>query len=404
MVVVKNPGSSHDFETDPIDLIVEGNWVRANGTTLGADNGCAVAIMLALLDDDSLPHPPLECLFAAQEEPGMLGIKEFDLNQIRARRGIGLDAGSEGVFRKGVSSKYTDRFRMDIDRVPADGIRYELIVSGFLGGPASAAIPLDRGCAIKQCARMLHRLKKEHEIRLVSVDKRMNPGVAEDCEALFVLVNGDPGNMLSDLNDEFEKIKAEYRESEPNIQFELNSSTGTREPMSKAGTERVIDALYLSPYGAERRVIERQNEPRCYAITSTVSTEENNIEFDTLISSDLSFIGIAKREEVKTLLALLGAVSVEDGYEFGWDPEDRSEIRDTLREAYVREFGKEPIINVSHGFNDCVIIKQSIPSFDVVTTAATYLDYHTTNERLDLQSFEKVYRLVCAALRKLKHT
>jgi dipeptidase D len=100
MVAVKTPGSSHDFDTDPIDLIVEENWVRANGTTLGADNGCAVAIMLALLDDDSLAHPPLECLFAAQEEPGMLGMKGFDFDQIRARRGIGLDAGSKGYSGK----------------------------------------------------------------------------------------------------------------------------------------------------------------------------------------------------------------------------------------------------------------------------------------------------------------
>jgi dipeptidase D len=292
---------------------------------------------------------------------------------------------------------------MDIDREPADGIRYKLTVSGFLGGPASAAIPLDRGCAIKQCARLLHRLK--HDIRLISVDKRINPGVAEDCEASFVLVNEDHGKMLSGLNDEFDKIKTEYRESEPNIRFELNrSDADTRDPVNRAGTERVIDALYLLPYGAERRVIERQNEPRCYAITSTISTEENNIEFNTLISADLSSIGIARREEIKTLLALFGAVSEEDGYEFGYDPEDRSVMRDTLREAYVEEFGKEPIINVSHGFNDCVMIKQNIPSFDVVTTAATYLDYHTTNERLDLQSFEKVYRLVCAALRKMKHT
>jgi dipeptidase D len=262
---------------------------------------------------------------------------------------------------------------------------------------------LDRGCAIKQCARLLHRLKKDHDIRLISIDKRSNPGVAEDCGASFVLVDGDTGKLLGDLNDEFDRIKIEYRESEPNIRFSLKKTDlAGREPINSAGTEHVIDALYLLPYGAERRVTERQDEPRCYAAIVSVASEENKVELSTLISADLTLIGTAKLEEIKTLLELFGAVLVEEDNEFGWDPEERSAIRDTLLKAYIKEFGREPVINVSHGFNDCVVIKQHIPTLDVVTTAATYLDYHTPNERLDLQSFERVYRLVCAALKKLK--
>ena len=145
MVAIKVPESAHNFETDPIDLVVEGNYVRGNNTTLGADNGCAVAIMLAILDDNALPHPALECLFTVQEEVGLCGIMGFDLSQIKARRVIGLDAGSDGVFRKGVSSKYLNQFSIPIQRETMTGRVYSIKINGLLGGHPSVAIPADRG-------------------------------------------------------------------------------------------------------------------------------------------------------------------------------------------------------------------------------------------------------------------
>ena len=131
MVAAKAEESSHNFETDPIELVVEGNILRANKTTLGADNGCAVAMMLTLLDKEDLVHPPLECLFTAQEETGLDGAKGFDLSKIDSRRVIGLDAGSEGVFRKGTTTKVQMTSALKTDREEIKGRIYELVVEGL---------------------------------------------------------------------------------------------------------------------------------------------------------------------------------------------------------------------------------------------------------------------------------
>ena len=183
IVPIKDTDSDHDFLTDPIDLIVEGNWVHGNKTTLGADNGCAVAIMLAVLDDDSLVHPPLECIFTVREELGMLGMMDFDLAQIKSRRVIGLDAGAEGIFRKGVSSKYKNKFSLPLRREECEGKVYDLEISGLCGGHAQMAFPADRACAIKLMGRVLYKLLDKFDIRVNLIDKTVNRGVAEDCRA-----------------------------------------------------------------------------------------------------------------------------------------------------------------------------------------------------------------------------
>lgn len=402
IVTVKAPDSKHDFLKEPIDLITEGDWVHGNKTTLGADNGCAVAIMLALLDDDDLVCPPVECLFTVQEELGMLGADGFDLSQIRARRVIGLDAGSEGVFRKGVSSKYKNVFKFPVEREKAGGETYEVTVSGLLGGSPSEAVSLDRACAIKLAGRVLYRLITRYDARINLVDKSKNPGVAEDCKAV-ITISDVSIEELHALAEEMQKaMRGEYAESESDITVKITKCTrGEFEPMTAASSLAVAGALYLMPYGSSRRVIERSEEPRCFFVLRHLSTDEAGVKLETMVSADKQSIGTALQDEIKTLFTLLGAEIIKDDFDFGWDPEENSPLREVMRQTYIQLFDMEPIINVSHGGNDCVIIKKKIPEFDVVTTAATYLDYHTIYERLDMVSFEKVYYLIKKTLENL---
>lgn len=402
MVTVKAPDSFHDFINDPIDLIVENGWVHGNQTTLGADNGCAVAIMLAILDNDKLVHPPLECLFTVQEELGMLGAEAFDLDQLHSRRVIGLDAGSEGVFRKGVSSKYKNEFKITIERETVDGDTFELCVSGLRGGSPSDAISLDRACAIKLMGRVLYGLVTEYGARINLVDKSVNPGVAENCKAVITISNADKKKITEWVKRQQGAIRNEYAESDPDLTIEINACCYTEmQPITEMGSLMVARFLYLMPYGAMRRVLERGEEPRCFFVIRHLSTDVEKINVKTMISTDKRNIGIALQEEIKALSVIIGAEVVKNEFDFGWDPEENSEIREVMRATYIQLFGCEPIINVSHGGNDCVIIKRKIPEFDVVTTAATYPDYHTIHERLDLLSFEKVYYLIERTLENL---
>ena len=140
---------------------------------------------------------------------------------------------------------------------------------------------------------------------------------------------------------------------------------------------------------------------RCYVTTKYVKCMQEQMTVDTLVSTDTRVLGVALQQEVETFFSLFGGTVLKRDFEFGWDPEPNSQIRETMRKTYVELFGREPIINVSHGGNDCMVLKEKLPEFDVVTTAATYLDYHTTHERLDMESFEKVYKLICGTLENL---
>ena len=402
MVPIKELDSDHDFLKDPIDLVIDGEWVHGNKTSLGADNGCAVAIMLEILDNDELVHPPIECIFTVQEELGLIGMKKFDLNQIKSRRAIGLDAGSEGVFRKGVSSKYKNTFSIPLNREKICGKIYEITVHGLKGGHASVAFPLDRACAIKLMGRILYKLVTEFNVRINTVDKAVNRGVAEDCRAQITLCNQNVEEVENYLKEEQQNLLDEYAESEPTLTIDFSECYAPDfDALTEKAGKTVASALYLMPFGSNRRVIERSEEMRCYTSAQHVITFQDRMTVSFVVSTDKQRNGIALQNELKALFTLFDAEIVEEAFEFGWDPEKTSPIRDTMRQTYIELFGSEPVINVSHGGNDCMVLKEKIPDFDVVTTAATYPDYHTTSERLNMSSLEKVHLLVCQTLTNL---
>ena len=155
------------------------------------------------------------------------------------------------------------------------------------------------------------------------------------------------------------------------------------------------------PYGNSRRVLERPNEVRDFFGVKEINCKKNSIYLKTVISADSKIVGESLLNETKTLFSVFGSKMIEEDFDPGLMPQKDSQIRDQMKEAYIELFGHEPVINFSHGGNDCVVLKRKIPELDVITTAATYPDYHTVNERLNLDSFEKVYALIIRTLERL---
>ena len=397
MVAAKADWSDHNFDTDPIELVVEGNVLRANGTTLGADNGCAVAMMLTLLDRDGLIHPPMECLFTVQEETGLDGAKGFDYDLIESRRVIGLDAGSEGVFRIGTTTKIQMTSALTTDRESVSGTVYELNVNGLRGGDQGANIPKERICAVKMTARALHHLNKEMDVRVIAIDK-LGKGIPEDCKTVICLVKGDEARMMEILEIQQNLIRQEYAESDPDICISARPCETELNMLKKECSDNFINSVYLIPYGARNRRPCKLDEVSCSVIMKKIYTEEDAIRIYSVISTEEMIHGNALDEEMRTFVTTLGWNVESVTLDRGWDREEHSPIRETMIRSYVELFGKEPVINISHGGNDCVIFKQKIPEMDMVTTAATYEDYHTPNEHLYLDTFEKVYYLLEKAL------
>ncbi|HJB07544.1 MAG TPA: beta-Ala-His dipeptidase [Candidatus Enterocloster faecavium] len=406
MVGEKIPGSAHDFLKDPIHLIVDGNILRADGTTLGADNGCAVAIMLAVLADDSLKHPPLECLFTVQEEVGLYGAEGFDVNHIKARRVIGLDAGAEGVFRKGTTTKYLTESALEVKREQISGKVYRFYADGLKGGDQGAGMPKERISAIQMTARILHYLNKEADARIISVDKT-GKSIPENCECYFCLVSGNENQMMDIIRKQEKTIRQQYRESDPGFKVEieeiiyLDKSRKFSGMLQKQDSDCLIKALYLMPYGGYHRSVKRPEEVMLSVMAREIRSEEEAIEVFTRISAEEKVGGQELQEQLSTYLKSSGFKIIRSEVEEGWEWEEHSAIRDIMVQAYEEIFGRKPIVNISPGGNDCVVLKRKIPELDMVTTAATYVDYHTPNEHLYMDSFEKVYKLIVKTLEML---
>lgn len=401
MVAAKEEWSLHDFETEGIELIEEGNILRANGTTLGADNGCGVSLMLALLDDEELVHPPLECLFTVQEETGLDGAKAFDLQYVKARRVIGLDAGEEGVFRMGTTTKVLMNWAFPVKREKLLGTVFEITVDGLRGGTQGEGVPKERICAIKMLCRVLHFMNKEMDVRVLRIH-RIGTGIADNCTAQVALVSGDEEKMSRILKQQQALIRREYQGSDPDIRIQMNKAeTQDVYMLEKSSGIQLIDSIYLSPYGVKNRNPLQRNEVTCSVAIRQIYTEEDAVRIYAVISADEREQREEMREEFYTYFSSWEWKKEEESLERGWEKEEHSPIRETMVRSYVEVFGREPVVNVSHGGNDCVVLKHRIPDMDVVTTAATYRNCHTPNEYLDMDSFEKVYKLLVQTLKNL---
>lgn len=399
----KTEDSTHDFDQDPIHLVVDGDILKADRTTLGADNGCAVALMLELLADDTLVHPQLECLFTVQEEVGLVGAKHFDVNRIKSRTAIGLDAGSDGVFRKGTSTKYEMTSSFATKREKTTGSVFRLTVKGLKGGDQGAGVPKERICAVKMTARTLHMLSKAMDIRLISIDK-IGKSIPEDCTSYFSLVNGSQMRMQEILREQQALIRAEYAESDPGISIAAGPATAQLDMLSKTCSDNLITALYLLPYGSRNRSLARLDESMCSVITKKIYTDAAAVGLFTVVSAEKRIHGDALSEEMQTFIERFGFNIEKLVVAPGWDADEHSRIRDVMANAYFQLFGVQPKINISHGGNDCVVFKHKIPELDVVTTAATYVDFHTPREHLYMETFDKLYALIVRTLKDFCQT
>ncbi len=406
MVGEKTEDSAHDFSKDPVRLVEKGNVLYADHTTLGADNGCGVALMLYIMTAPGLKHPPLELLFTVQEELGLLGAKHFDAGKIRSRRAIGLDAGSEGVLRKGTTDKYEMTSCLTVRREPVQGKTFKLAVDGLRGGDQGAGIPQERICAIKMTSRVLHFLNRIMDVRIISMDKR-GKSIPESCTSFVSLEEGTEDEARKLLEEQEHKIRIQYRESDPDIRIRLlpldtdEIRSVDKGMLIKKDSDNLIEALYLMPYGARHRSLKRLDEVSCSVIMKSIYTDEEGIHVFSVISAEETEDGEALDEEMKTFMTHFGFRIEKTNLNEGWHAEKNSVIRDVMIESYEQLFHCKPKVNISHGGNDCVVLKKKIPDLDLVTTAATYVDFHTPNEHLYMDSFEKVCYLIVRTLENL---
>lgn len=405
MVCEKLAGVDHDFEKDGIDLIVKDGVLTANGTTLGGDNGAAVALMLAVLDDDALAHPALECVFTTQEETGLTGAAGLDKSLISARTMINLDSEEEGIAT--VSCAGGMRFTMTrpIARHTASGKLLTIDVSGLLGGHSGTDINKERQNGIILLARLINRVLHETGAQLASFagGSKDNAIPREVC-AVLVCSDADIEKAQSIAAAMAADFAAELVPFEPDFKCTISAQDGAAEVLSEADAKAFISAICLAPNGVRRRNLKQDG----FVVTSlNLGVARMDDTTASLVFAPRSSVASLQNYTTDCLYLLAETFGFDcdiAGAYPGWSFAEESPIRDTFIASYRELFDADLKIEAIHAGLECGLFSDALPGLDAIAVGPTIRGCHTPDEYLPLDSFERFYSLLTDVLSRLaKH-
>ena len=394
MVCEKDAGTEHDFDTDGLDLYVENGALRARGTTLGGDDGAAVACMMALLDADDIPHPRLECVFTADEEMGMGGAKNFDFSRLTSRRMINVDSETEGVVTVSCAGGVRSDVEIPFTRVPVKGKILKLTVGGLAGGHSGEDIRFGRANAAVLLALMLEDLYKAYPFNLVGFSSgSKDNAIPRAAEAVIALLDADEAKeRLTEYN---KKIIPRLSAEDRGFRFRVSKGKPSFDGMlTLKDTRRVISGLLFEPNGvlSMSHSVPGLVESSCNL--GVVSTTPETVRLMTLARSCDDTIVEEIMNRIELLAKLLDARCEHHDRYPGWAFPGKSELCDDYCRIYKSRTGKDAKVVAIHAGLECGLIKHAIPDLDVISIGPDIHDIHTPRESLDLESFKRTWELL----------
>ena len=383
MVCDKLGSVEHDFTTDGIDLVVKDGVLTANGTTLGADNGIAVALMLTVLNDDSIVHPALECVFTTDEETGLVGAETLDKSQISARTMINLDSEEEGVATVSCAGGVVVTYTCPIAREHKTGSTLTLDISGLLGGHSGSDINLERGNGNLIMARIIDRLMVAGEPAIVS----FNGGTKDNA------INRE--GIIADVTAELEVFDPGFTCT---VEIADNAAV---EAMDQKSALALIRALRLAPNGVIRRNVATDGSVEVSSNIGVVATSDDEVKIMLSPRSSITSLQTECKARLQTLADVLG---FDAKFEFeypGWSYAEHSPVRDVFVESYRELFGSELRIESIHAGLECGLFAEALHGLDAIAVGPTLSDVHTPDESMELASAERFYELLIDVLKRL---
>lgn len=392
MVCEKNNDTKHDFDNDPIETVIDGEWLRANGTTLGADNGIGVAAELALLASDDIEHGPIECLFTVDEETGLTGAKAVQEGFMTGDILLNLDSEDEGEVFMGCAGGKDTQATFHYTPVPApEALHYVRIdVKGLNGGHSGGEIHKGLGNANKILVRYLYLLRQQCPFVLCEIDGgNLRNAIAREAHAVIGLPTEHKETARVLLNHFAADVENELKHVDKNVRLIMESVERPAFRIDDETAEKVIFAMHACPHG----VIGMSHDIEGLVETSTnlasiKMKEENTILVGTSQRSSIESCKIAVANQVAATFNLAGAeVRHGDGYP-GWAPNPDSKILKVAQDSYKRLFGKEAKIKAIHAGLECGLFLTKYPHLDMVSFGPTLRDVHSPNERIEIKTVE----------------
>lgn len=406
MVCEKNNDTKHDFLTDPLKLRIDGDFIYAEGTTLGADNGIAVAYALALLDSDDIPHPPLEVVMTTDEEVGMGGADFFNASQLKGKIFFNMDTEEEGYLVVSCCGGVKATLHLPIERedVEVGMIPIGVSIKGLKGGHSGMDINLQRANANKLMGRVLSVIKNSFECRIASINGGlMDNAISRENETvLLVKPNDIEGikNLTADLQATFLK---EYRGSDIGIEISVQKLNETViKVFTKQTSDRAIAVLTLIPYGVRTVSLEMEGLVESSSNIGIVKTLENEIQFSSAVRSSVGSRKSMILEEIDTIAQLVGGMVDYKGSYPAWEFNPDSKLLDIFKETYRDMYNKEAIIQSIHAGLECGLFSDKVKGLDMISFGPDMFDVHTPDEKLSISSTTRVWEYLNTILKKLR--
>ncbi|WFA09980.1 aminoacyl-histidine dipeptidase [Tissierella sp. Yu-01] len=400
MVCIKGKGSKHDFTKDPIEMLVEEDILRANNTTLGGDNGIAVAYGLAILDADNFKHPPLELLVTTSEETGMDGAHALTNKHLSGKILLNIDSEEEGVFLVSCAGGANMITTFNLEKEKKSGKGLEIIISGLKGGHSGMEIVKQRANALKLLGRILHLCNEEANIRL----SRIHGGTKHNAipsDSKAVVLTEDFENVKKLIDSITKDLKEEYRVEDSELNIEVQE-VSVDEVYTKEISDNLIDYIMIVPDGVQYMSKDIEGLVQTSLNNAIIEEKENSIEITTSVRSASS----SSLREILNILSVIAkrtnARAEESGAYPAWQYDKDSKIRDKAVEVYEELFDKKAEVSAIHAGLECGLLKEILPDTDMISFGPNLYDVHTEKEYLSISSVRRVWEFLVKLLESLK--
>lgn len=407
MVCVKTPESDHNFSADPITLIRDGDWLKADGTTLGADNGIAVAMALAVLEDQTASLGPVEALFTVSEETGLDGAFNLDISMVTGRKLINLDSEEEGVFYIGSAGGGEITAELSCSRTMTDGtcldwVPWKITISDLSGGHSGGDIHQGKANAVKECARFLKEVNRNTEIRLSEIQGGSKRNVIpSNCTAVFLIPPGQEG-LVEQITQKHQTSFCErYAATDPRGKITIQNTAMPETVISIKQSADLIHALYITPHGVDRMSTSVPGIVETSTNLASIATDQDTIMVVTSQRSELE--GAREDMSGRTAAALetSGARTKLVNTYPAWTPDKASTLPEHLSRVYNEVTGKEPKITAIHAGLECGILNSKAPDMESISLGPNIRNAHSIDETVSISSVDRMYRFLQALLQSL---
>lgn len=404
MVCEKRPGVEHDFEKDGLKLSVEGGYIHANGTTLGGDDGIAVAYGLALLDSEDIAHPALEVLITTDEEIGLLGATALNCSVLKGRRLINLDSEAEGSLWISCAGGLSGISHIPVQRVEDEGEKLLIKICGLMGGHSGAEIDKKRANANVLMGRFYYGLKKQVDYRILSLaGGQKDNAITRECLSEILVDKEDLETVKAYAKGFQESLREEYAGSDENITVLVEDKGVSKERvLHPTSREKVIFYLMNVPFGITKMSGTIESLVETSSNIGILLLKEEELMASSGVRSSVETARDALSDKIEYLTEFLGGEYEALGAYPAWEYRKDSPLRDRMVEVYEKMYGEKPQVVAIHAGLECGLFYKKMEGLDCVSLGPNMYDIHTSEERLEIASAERVWKYLLEVLASLK--